>query len=67
METETIDKLYLELSQISSAKTRRELELEKALRQTLTVNERGYLDNGQAIHDYVQGILYPQQEREDER
>lgn len=31
METETIDKLYLELSQFTRAKTRRELTLEKSL------------------------------------
>lgn len=29
METETIDKLYLELSQITTAKTKRELELQE--------------------------------------
>jgi hypothetical protein len=31
METETIDKLFLELSQVTKAKTAREIELEKAL------------------------------------
>lgn len=37
-ETETIDKLFLELSQFTEAKTKRELELEAALR---TVGCRG--------------------------
>jgi hypothetical protein len=31
METETLDKLYLELSQITKARTCRELQLEKAI------------------------------------
>lgn len=31
METETIDKLFLELSQVTKAKTQRELELERQL------------------------------------
>lgn len=33
METELIDKLFLELSQITTAKTKKELELEKKLGQ----------------------------------
>jgi hypothetical protein len=32
METETIDKLFLELSQVSKAKTERELQLERVLK-----------------------------------
>ncbi len=31
MELETVNKLYLELSQVATAKTKRELELEEAL------------------------------------
>jgi anti-sigma factor RsiW len=33
METETIDKLFLELSQVTTAKTKRESELERALKR----------------------------------
>ena len=33
METETLDKLYLEWSQFTKAKTKRELQLEAALRK----------------------------------
>lgn len=35
METEMIDRLYLELSQVAKAKTKRELELERALTRQL--------------------------------
>jgi adenosine deaminase len=35
METETIDKLFLELSQVTKAKTERELALEKSLKRQL--------------------------------
>jgi hypothetical protein len=35
MITETIDRLFLELSQVTSAKTERELRLERAVRQLL--------------------------------
>jgi hypothetical protein len=35
METETIDRLFLELSQVTKAKTARELELEKVLKRQL--------------------------------
>ena len=40
MELETINKLYLELSQIATAKTKRELALEAALEDTLDFVER---------------------------
>lgn len=33
MTTETLDKLYLELSLLTSAKSKREIELEKAIHQ----------------------------------
>jgi len=42
MELETINRLYLELSQFATAKTRRELELEKALNHELAKGERNY-------------------------
>lgn len=56
-ETEVMDKLFLELSQFTMAKTRRELDLEKALRMCLTVNERAFLDNGKSIHDFIREVL----------
>ena len=37
METEIIDKLFLELSQITNAKTRREIELESAIKSALNI------------------------------
>lgn len=37
METENIDKLFLELSQFTKAKTKRELELEAKLQQIVTI------------------------------
>lgn len=56
-ETETIDKLFLELSQFTTAKTKRELRLEAALKLCLTVNERAFLDNGCSIHDFINEVL----------
>ena len=38
METETINKLFLELSQITTAKTKRELELEDAIKTALSIS-----------------------------
>jgi len=40
MELETINKLYLELSQIATAKTRRELELETLLAQAENASDQ---------------------------
>lgn len=40
MELETINKLYLELSQIATAKTARELELEDLLRSAHSIAKR---------------------------
>lgn len=40
MNTETLDKLYLELSLISKAKTQRELELEDVLRSAHAIAAR---------------------------
>lgn len=40
MELETINKLYLELSQVATAKTKRELELEDLLRSACSIAER---------------------------
>lgn len=40
MELETINKLYLELSQIATAKTNRELELEDLLTSARAIAER---------------------------
>lgn len=40
MELETINKLYLELSQIATAKTKRELELEALIRSACAIAER---------------------------
>lgn len=37
METEIIDKLFLELSQITKAKTKREIELEKDVEQLMNI------------------------------
>lgn len=46
MELETINKLYLELSQVATAKTKRELELEELLRSACCIAER----NGEGTH-----------------
>jgi NTP pyrophosphatase (non-canonical NTP hydrolase) len=40
MELDTINKLYLELSQVATAKTKRELELEELLRSACAIAER---------------------------
>lgn len=40
MELSTINKLYLELSQVATAKTKRELELEELLRSARTIAQR---------------------------
>lgn len=39
METETLDRLFLELSQITQAKTGREIELEKRLDKEIAINK----------------------------
>lgn len=59
LETETIDKLFLELSQVSQAKTARELALEETVRQLLididsfdkggTLNKLRSVGNARAI------------------
>lgn len=46
MELETINKLYLELSQVATAKTKREAELEDLLRSACAIAER----NGKDTH-----------------
>jgi len=40
MELDTINKLYLELSQVATAKTKRELELEELVRSACAIAER---------------------------
>jgi hypothetical protein len=40
MELETVNKLYLELSQVTTAKTARELELEELLSSARTIAQR---------------------------
>lgn len=40
MDTQNIDRLYLELSQFTTAKTNRELELEELLRSACCIAER---------------------------
>lgn len=40
MELETINKLYLELSQVVTAKTQREIELEHLVRSACAIAER---------------------------
>lgn len=40
MDLEIIDKLFLELSQVATAKTKRELELEDLLRSACAIAER---------------------------
>lgn len=44
MELETVNKLYLELSQVATAKTARELELEELLRSAHAIAERKGVD-----------------------
>ena len=55
METEIIDKLFLELSQATKAKTKRELELEKAIciyqREMGDITE--YMNDNDAISDFI--------------
>ncbi len=41
MELETVNKLYLELSQVATAKTARELELEDLLTSARAIAQRG--------------------------
>lgn len=41
MTTETIDRLFLELSQVTNAKTAREIELEDLLTSARAIAERG--------------------------
>ena len=43
METETIDRLYLELSQVTTAKTKREIELEQEIERLRDILR---IDNG---------------------
>ncbi|MES2596070.1 MAG: hypothetical protein V4662_12075 [Verrucomicrobiota bacterium] len=40
MELETVNKLFLELSQVTTAKTKRELDLEELLRSACAIAER---------------------------
>lgn len=44
MELSTINKLYLELSQVATAKTKREIELEELLRSARTIAQRKGVD-----------------------
>lgn len=44
MELETINKLYLELSQIATAKTKREIELEELCRCARNIARRNGVD-----------------------
>jgi len=43
MKTEIVDQLYLELSQFTTAKTARELQLEEALRRLLDCGNDGMI------------------------
>jgi len=57
METETIDKLFLELSQVTNAKTARELKLEDLLRSACNIAERQGADtHWQRFIDSVNSI-----------
>ena len=46
METEIIDKLFLELSQFTSAKSKRELELESVIKNALKIKSLWLPYNG---------------------
>ena len=52
METETMDKLYLEYSQITSAKTKRELELEDMIMRALEIKKLWLPSNIPVQHGY---------------
>lgn len=56
METETIDKLFLELSQVTNAKTRRELDMALLIRQLAHALNKKFPDHALAIKakDYLQ-------------
>jgi len=54
METEVIDKLFLELSQVTSAHTSIELRLMRALRELVKCKAmKESIDNGDALPEYV--------------
>lgn len=75
METETIDKLFLELSQVTKAKTARQIQLEKALedangmcRSAMAIAERNGDANWPAFTDRLResllrqhAVMYPGQ------
>jgi hypothetical protein len=48
MTTETIDRLFLELSQVTSAKTKRELELECTAKASLAFQEQAVRERDEA-------------------
>lgn len=69
METETLDKLFLELSQVTKAKTAREIQLERALadangmcRSTMMIVERGGEANWAAFEERLRESLLCQHE-----
>lgn len=47
METETLDNLYLEISQFTSARNSRELKLQALIKQALSHNHDDIVVNGQ--------------------
>ena len=59
METETMDKLFLELSQFTTAKTKRELQLEEALRllKSILLCHEPYSEKAQEIVNKALGEI----------
>lgn len=53
METETIDKLFLELSQITKAKSKRELELEAVIKGALEISNL-WLPKGSVKTEHIE-------------
>ena len=66
METETLDKIYLEYSQFTSAKTNRELELEACIRSSLAIKDLwypGYENNGYDNEYLALDLMYKKMKR----
>jgi hypothetical protein len=62
METETIDKLFLELSQITTARTSKEMALTEALRHT-TYHLKLAVENNAIVNPISTGFAVQQAER----
>jgi hypothetical protein len=58
MTTETIDRLFLELSQVTSAKTKRELELECTAKASLAFQEQAVKERDEAREDLTTLLRY---------